>query len=187
MQKKKIRQNVRLLLFQGGTFLIAAVGVILFADLTGNLLTGPANEAGIACLQQVLLAQLRRSELCKDRSCSMQHLHIAHRQKSMNSAEQQTEPGTAILLLQKISRGSSKAGRYGNPPCPYPFNRSMILLTKSVRDRGNPPVKSGRQIANRNLTCSAFPRPLHPFTAKKSLQLFCPLFTHPLNRSYRCC
>jgi len=36
MQKKKIMQNVRLLLFQGGTFLIAAAGTFLFADSTGS-------------------------------------------------------------------------------------------------------------------------------------------------------
>jgi len=51
MQKKKISQNVRLLLFQDGKFLIAAAGTFLFADLTGNLQTDPANQAGIACLQ----------------------------------------------------------------------------------------------------------------------------------------
>jgi len=45
MQKKKISQNVRLLIFQGGIFLIAAAGVILFADLTGNLQTDAANQA----------------------------------------------------------------------------------------------------------------------------------------------
>jgi len=45
VQKKKISQNVRLLIFQGGTFLIAAAGTFLFADLTGNLQTGPENQA----------------------------------------------------------------------------------------------------------------------------------------------
>jgi len=39
------------LLSQGDIFLIAVAGVILFADLTGNLQTDPANQAGIACLQ----------------------------------------------------------------------------------------------------------------------------------------
>jgi len=31
----------------------------------------------------------------------------------MSNAEQQTEPGAAMLLLQKISGGSNKAGRDG--------------------------------------------------------------------------
>jgi len=52
MQKKKIRQNVRLLIFQGGTFLIAAAGTFLFADFTGNFQTGPAKQADIACLHR---------------------------------------------------------------------------------------------------------------------------------------
>jgi len=45
MQKKKISQNVRLLISHGGTFLIAAAGTFLFADLTGNLQTDPATQA----------------------------------------------------------------------------------------------------------------------------------------------
>ena len=69
MQKKKISQNVRLLISQGGT-LIAAAGTFLFADYTGYLLTGPAYQAVIACLhrtdkirrKQVLLALIRRAE-----------------------------------------------------------------------------------------------------------------------------
>ncbi len=64
MQKKKISQNVRLLISQGGTFLIAAAGTFLFADSTGHLLTDLAYQAVIACLhrtdkirrKQVLLA-----------------------------------------------------------------------------------------------------------------------------------
>ena len=91
------------MLYQGGIFLFAAAGVILCADLTGNLLTGPANQAGIACLhqadkirrKQVLLAQIRRAGLYKDRSCCMQSLHIARRQKSISSAVQQVEQGAA--------------------------------------------------------------------------------------------
>jgi hypothetical protein len=70
MQKKKIRQNVRLLLSQGGTFLIAAAGTFLFADSTGHLLTTPTSQAVIASLhwshkirsKQVLLALIRRAE-----------------------------------------------------------------------------------------------------------------------------
>jgi len=62
MQKKKISQNARLL--------IAAAVIFLFADYTGHLLTGPANQAVIACLhrsnkirrKQVLLALIRRAE-----------------------------------------------------------------------------------------------------------------------------
>jgi hypothetical protein len=45
MQKKKIRQNVRLLLYKSGTFLIAAAGTFLFADSTGYLLTDLAYQA----------------------------------------------------------------------------------------------------------------------------------------------
>ena len=114
MQKKKISQNVRLLLFQDGKFLIAAAGTFLFADLTGNLQTDPANQAGISCLHRtdkirrkpVLLAQIRRAKLCKDRSCSLQSLHIACRQKSISIAEQPAkqikellyeEPGILII------------------------------------------------------------------------------------------
>jgi hypothetical protein len=52
MEKKKISQNVRLLLSQDGTFLIAAAGVILFADFSGNLQTDPANQAVIASLHR---------------------------------------------------------------------------------------------------------------------------------------
>jgi len=101
MQKKKIRQNVRLLLSQGDIFLIAAAGVILFADCTGHLLTDLAHQADIACLQQVLLAQLRRSEFCKNMSCSMPNLHIASRQKSMSSAKQQAEHGRNAARSRK--------------------------------------------------------------------------------------
>ncbi|MEQ8223910.1 MAG: hypothetical protein ABRQ37_16460 [Candidatus Eremiobacterota bacterium] len=32
--------------------MIATAGTFLFADLTGNLLTGPANHAVIACLHR---------------------------------------------------------------------------------------------------------------------------------------
>jgi len=53
MQKKKIRQNVRLLISQGGTFLIAAAGTFLFADSTGHLLTAPTYQA---------IASLHRSD-----------------------------------------------------------------------------------------------------------------------------
>ncbi len=97
-EPEKIRQNVRLLLSLGGTFLIAAAGTFLFADSTGYLLTDLAPQA-ISSLhrsdktqgKQFLSAQIRRAELCKDRSCSMQNLHIARRQKSRSSAEQHAE------------------------------------------------------------------------------------------------
>jgi len=52
MQKKKISQNVRLLISQGGTFLIAAAGTFLFADSTGHLLTVLAPQAVIAYLHR---------------------------------------------------------------------------------------------------------------------------------------
>jgi len=54
-------QNVRLLISQGGIFLIAAAGVILFADLTGNLQTDLATQAGIACLQRA--DKIRRKQI----------------------------------------------------------------------------------------------------------------------------
>jgi hypothetical protein len=53
MQKKKISQNVRLLISHGGTFLIAAAGTFLFADSTGYLLTDLAPQA---------IASLHRSD-----------------------------------------------------------------------------------------------------------------------------
>jgi len=52
MQKKKISQNVRLLISHGGTFLIAAAGTFLFADFTGYLLTDLASQAVIASLHR---------------------------------------------------------------------------------------------------------------------------------------
>ena len=44
MQKKKNKAKCPTLISQGGAFFIAAAGVILFADLTGNLQTDPANQ-----------------------------------------------------------------------------------------------------------------------------------------------
>ena len=124
---------------------------------------------------------------------------IARRQKSISSAEQQAEHErnaacsrksreAAMLLLQKISWVSSKAVITGNPPHAYPLNRSVMLLTKSVRDRGNPPCKKQASNCSSNLTCRAFPRPMHPFTAKKKpVGFFARFLPHPLNRSSLCC
>ena len=53
MQKKKISQNVRLLISQSGILLIAAAGTFLFANSTGYLLTDLAYQA---------IASLHRSD-----------------------------------------------------------------------------------------------------------------------------
>jgi len=112
---------------------------------------------------------------------------MARRQKSMSSAEQHAEHEEnaarsrqsreqLLLLLQEISGVSSKAVITGSPPCPHPFNRSMILLTKSIRNRGNPPTKSGLKLLSQ-FDCRARPRPHAPLTAKKAcgfLPAFCP-------------
>ena len=61
MQKKKISQNVRLLISQSGILLIAAAGTFLFANSTGYLLTDLAYQAWIACLHQA--DKIRRKQI----------------------------------------------------------------------------------------------------------------------------
>ncbi len=105
----------------------------------------------------------------------MQNLHIARRQRaeavqsSMRSMREMqhaaAEPRAAMLLLQEISGGSSKAVMAGNPPYPYPLNRSVMLLMKSVQDQGNPPRKKRKVNADwqRRKFKNSDPTPTRPY------------------------
>jgi len=114
MQKKKISQNVRLLISHGGTFLIAAAGKFLFADFTGYLLTAPAYQA-IASLHRSDKTQGNRFYQHNSAEPSFANKGAAALQNLQHSTQAKEQRLAVQSSMQSIKRNA--AGGAGKQLC----------------------------------------------------------------------